>query len=292
MTKVLNGQRLLKAALMGFSLTMGVIGCKKDDKDPQPVLEVQLKAHATLGNMLVDKDGRSLYFFASDATGANTCTGGCEALWPVFNATLSADKLGAGLTLSDFTTGTTGSGKAQLIYKGRPLYYYAPLANGANTPEAAGEVKGEGFGGNWYVAKPDYSVMLSNAQLVGADGKNYLANFTEGTGKTVYFTDSKGVTLYTFSKDKQNVNSFTKADFSNNGVWPIYETDKVVVPSVLDKTLFGSIVVFGKKQLTYKGWPLYGFGQDNSVPGATKGVSFPTPGIWPVGRKDIAAANP
>lgn len=278
------------AALLGLSMMAALFACKKDDKEP--VKEVQLRTDATLGSILIDKDGRTLYFFANDAAGANSCTGGCEVLWPVFNAALTADNLGAGLIFSDFTTATSASGKAQLVYKGRPLYYYAPLVSGANTPEAAGEIKGEGVGGIWYVAKPDYSVLLSNAQLVGADGKNYLSNFTEGVGKTVYFTDNKGVTLYIFSKDKQNVNSFTKSDFSNNAVWPIYETDKVVVPSVLYKTLFASIQVFGKKQLTYKGWPLYGFGQDGNVKGVTKGVSFPTPGIWPIGRKDVPTATP
>src|SRR5205085_7995635 len=122
-----------------------------------------------------------------------------------------------------------------------PLYYYAPLVNGANTLEPSGQTLGEGVGGVWFVAKPDYSIMLVNAQLVGNDGKSYKSDYTEGTGKTIYFVDSTGATLYSFSKDKNNTNTFTKPDFSNNASWPVYETDKVVVPSVLDKTLFGSI---------------------------------------------------
>lgn len=278
-----------------MSLTIIFSGCKKDDDTtpPPPAKEISLSTNATLGSILTDKTGRTLYVFANDATGANTCTGGCEAVWPVFNVdALTADKLGDGLTLTDFTTITTASAKKQLVYKGRPLYYYAPAVSGVNTPEAAGQTTGEAVNGVWYVAKPDYSVMLSNTQLAGHDGKNYTSAYVEGAGKTVYFTDVKGATLYSFSKDKQNTNTFTKADFSNNAVWPIYETDKIVVPSILDKTLFGAITVFGKKQLTYKGWPLYFFGQDANAPGITKGVSFPTPGIWPVGRKDIAAANP
>jgi len=36
--------------------------------------------------------------------------------------------------------------------------------------------------------------------------------------------------------DSANKNKFTKSDFSNNSVWPIYDTTVVVVPSVLDKT--------------------------------------------------------
>jgi hypothetical protein len=54
--------------------------------------------------------------------------------------------------------------------------------------------------------------------------------------------------------------------------------------------LFGTIDVFGKKQLTYNGWPLYYFGDDEGAVGANKGVSVPKPGIWPIAAKDIAAA--
>lgn len=159
-----------------------------------------------------------------------------------------------------------------------------------NVREAPGKTTGEGVNNVWYVAKPDYTIQLINAQLVGADGKNYKADHTVGDGKTLYFTDGKGITLYSFNKDSFNINKFTKADFSNNAVWPIYETDQIVVPSTLDKTLFGSITVAGKKQLTYKGWPLYYFGQDAGVRGSNKGVSFPAPGVWPVVTKDVAAA--
>jgi hypothetical protein len=58
----------------------------------------------------------------------------------------------------------------------------------------------------------------------------------------------------------------------------------------LDKTLFGSISVFGKKQLTYKKWPLYHFGQDANIRGNNKGVSFPAVGVWPVPVKDMPNA--
>ncbi len=273
-----------------------ITGCSKDDdKGTEPIAkDVQLTTNATLGDILTDKEGRTLYYFANDATSANNCTGNCELVWPVFNVeNLSAEKLGSGLDLSDFNTITTGSGKKQLTYKDRPLYYYAPAVSGKNTQEAPGQTNGENVGGVWFVAKPDYTIMLTNAQLIGHDEKNYTSTYTEGTGKTLYFTDAKGVTLYTFKNDKQNKNNFTAPDFYNNGVWPIYETDKIVVPSSLDKSLFGSITVFGRKQLTYKGWPLYHFGKDNMVMGSNKGVSFPMPGgVWPVPVKDMPVATP
>ncbi|MFC0183054.1 hypothetical protein ACFFJX_10995 [Pseudarcicella hirudinis] len=96
--------------------------------------------------------------------------------------------------------------------------------------------------------------------------------------------------MYAFAKDKKGKNNYTKADFSNNATWPIYTTDLKDVPSNLDKTLFGTIKVQDKVQLTYKGWPLYYFGPDNNLRGSTKGVSVPTPGVWPIVQKDSPVA--
>lgn len=272
-----------------------MVGCKKNDDPPPPPEKkptIKLATSATLGSYLTDTLGNTLYFFSNDFNGTSSCSGGCANLWPVYyaGASLVAASLGEGLDLADFGEITNGSGQKQTTYKSWPLYYYAPVSGGTNVRENAGQTGGEGFGNVWYVAKPDYSIMLVNAQLVGHDGKSYTSEYVEGTGKTLYFSDAKGVTLYAFVNDRFNTNKFTKPDFSNNAVWPIYETDKVVVPSTLDKTLFGSITVFGKKQLTYKGWPIYYFGQDANVRGANKGVSFPAPGVWPVLTKDMEEA--
>ncbi|NLU96105.1 hypothetical protein [Chitinophaga sp. Ak27] len=274
-------------------VALSACGSKNNNPDtPAPKPVVQISASATVGNHITDVDGNSLYYFSNDFNGSNNCTGGCAAVWPIYYAgdNLAQAALGTGLDIKDFATITTTDGKKQTTYKGWPLYYFAPNVGGANVREAAGETKGEAVNNVWFVAKTDYTIQLVNAQLVGADGKNYLADHTEGTGKTLYFTDAKGVTLYAFAPDKFNVNTFTKADFSNNAIWPIYETDQVIVPSILDKTLFGTTTVFGKKQLTYKGWPLYYFGQDAGVRGSNKGVSVPKPGVWPVVTKDAAAA--
>jgi len=275
-------------------VTIGAISCNKNDNKvaaPAPK-EVSLQMSATLGNYLVDKQNRTLYFFSDDPNGQDSCTGGCQAYWPIFNVdNLTADKLGDGLSMSDFSSVTSVSGQRQLTYKGWPLYYFAPLGtNNTNVQEAAGQTRGEGVNNEWFVAKPDYTIMQVDAQLVGHDGKNYKSDYTEGIGKTTYFTDDRGLTLYTFKFDSLNRNKFTNPDFSNNSVWPIYETNKIVVPSTVDKTKFGSITVFGRTQLTYNGWPLYHFGQDGQTRGFNKGISFPAPGYWPVPVPDIAQA--
>jgi predicted lipoprotein with Yx(FWY)xxD motif len=234
----------------------------------------QLKTDSHFGSILADGSGNTLYFFSLDADGKSACTAGCLAIWPVsYNA---GTTFGAGLNASDFSSITRSDGSKQSTYKGWPLYTYAGDA-------APGAVNGDGIQGIWFVAKPDYTVMLAVTQLVGNDGVQYDSTYKPGTGATLYMTDDHGVTLYSFTIDKSGKNNWTLSDFSNDAVWPIVQISSIQsVPSSLDKSAFSSITVFTKPQMTYKGWPVYKFGGDANTRGNTKGVSFPTPGIWPV----------
>jgi predicted lipoprotein with Yx(FWY)xxD motif len=247
---------------------------------------VMLRDDANLGNVLTDNEGRTLYFFARDTKGTSSCAGGCLNRWPLFNADEIIVQQGSVLNTDDF--GTIGDGDSkQVTYKGRPLYYYAPGNDGVI--EAAGENGGDNFGTVWYVAKTDYSLMVASAQLVGLDGKNYTNAYVEGTGNTRYFTDAAGRTLYIFTNDSQNTNTFTQADFSNDAAWPIFHVAVENLPTGMDAADFGEIAVHGRQQLTYKGWPVYYFGQD-AAPGDNKGVSVPIPGKWPVINSDTGQA--
>ncbi len=242
---------------------------------------VNLADDATLGKILTDADGMSLYFFSKDTKETSECTGGCISSWPVFykeDITLSE-----GLEAADFATITRADGEKQTTYKGWPLYYYGADVN-------AGDTNGDDVGGVWYIAKPDYSVMYAKTQLVGHDGKNYLGDYTEGDGETSYIVNIAGRTMYTFINDDKDTNNYTNADFSNDGVWPIVKVSIDQIPSILANSDFGTIDVHGETQLTYKGWPLYYFGQDTER-GDNKGISFPSPGVWPIANIDIAAAG-
>ena len=276
-----------------LTLLISLNSCKKNSSTAPSTLkyDINISTNASLGQYLTNKNGLTLYTFANDADGVNTCTGGCEAVWPAFTTDLSNARLDAGLISTDFATITNSNGMQQVTYKGWPLYTYSPPGNGntGNVPEKPNSITGDGIGGVWFIAKPDYTIMLANKQLTGLDGNMYKSDYTIGAGKTTYFTDSAGRTLYTFIVDSFNINKFTKPDLSNNNVFPIYEQEKIVVPSILDKTLFGTITVAGKKQMTYNGWPLYYFVQDQ-VRGSNKAVSVPVPGKWPVAVKNAAEA--
>ncbi|MCF2490506.1 hypothetical protein [Dyadobacter sp. CY347] len=280
--KIFNLSRTVFA--LGFLMSL-VIACSDDDPDTDPIPavtnDIQLKDNSTLGKILTDKDGKTLYFFTKDAAGTSTCSGNCEVTWPVFAiADISKLKIDGGLTAGDFANITRADGKPQTTYKGWPLYYYKNDA-------AAGEANGENVGGIWFVAKTDYTIMLANTQLVGLDGKSYKPDLTEGTGETQFFVDDMGRTLYAFARDSSGINNWTTNDPEKDKTWPIYGADEIKgIPSGVDKALFSTIDVFGKKQLTYKGWPLYYFGPDEMKRGMTKGVSVPRPGVWPIVNKD------
>ncbi len=267
---------------MAIAAIVALHGC--NDSDPaepeMPEKGIQVRAHATYGQVLTDSVGHALYFFARDADGNSACTGNCESAWPVYYS--SDAGINAEIDASDIGVHIRADGSMQTTYKGWPLYYFA-------SDEAAGEVNGDGVGGNWFVAKPDYSVLLVQNQLVGADGTSYTADLTPGEGQTKYLVDAYGRTLYGFVNDRYDTNNFTNADFSNNGVWPIYESEIKAVASVANREDFAEIMVHGRMQLTYKGWPLYYFGQD-AMRGENKGVSFPSPGVWPVLQLDSPEA--
>ena len=280
-TKKLAGMCILALAL--FS------ACSKDDDSTTnpdntgPVTDgLKLSTNATFGSMLADGNGKTLYFFALDANGTSACTDGCALAWPVYYA--GNETAPTGIVATDIATITRADGKKQTTYKGWPLYYYAGDA-------AKTDTKGDAVEGTWFVAKPDYSVMLANSQLVGNNGISYLANTQPGTGVSQYLTDGAGRTLYAYAPDKFNLNTYTRADLSNNTVWPIFESDVLNVPSVLRKDMFVQITSAGKKQLTYKGHPLYYFGPD-AKRGDNKGVSVPAPGVWPVLTLTTAPLTP
>ena len=266
--------------LFTFGLILGVLFAQAQGT------VVKLKTSPELGKYLTDKDGKTLYIFSNDANGKNNCTGGCVGAWPVFSGGAPTQaNLDEGLSEADFGVITTDAGKQQITYKGWPLYYFSPK----NVPEPANSITGDGAGDVWFVAKPDYTVMVVNNQLTGKDGKKYKSDYKEGEGKTTYLTDGNGRALYAFKNDKANKNNFSK-EGEESKAWIVYESDQMVIPSKLDKSLFGTIDVFGKKQLTYNGWPLYYFGDDEGMMGSNKGVSVPKPGFWPIAAKDIPAA--
>ncbi|MEP7277065.1 MAG: hypothetical protein ABI813_00340 [Bacteroidota bacterium] len=271
------------------SLSIFFKSCSKS-KTTDKIASVQLAFDPELGTYLTDSKGFTLYFFALDVEGASKCAGGCLAVWPAFyDSLLSTATLGTGLTASDFTTITATSGDKQTAYKGWPLYYYAPKnASGNNAREAAGAKEGEKVGNTWFVVKTDYSILLGDKK-VGEAGT------TDSTTKE-FLVDSAGNTLYYFVKDSLNPGTLpgncTGACITT---WPVFYTPNTVLPSLLNKTDFGSITRTDgaggttRLQSTYKGRPLYYYNPDGFTRGSAKGEGVGK--LWFITNPDVARLN-
>jgi predicted lipoprotein with Yx(FWY)xxD motif len=117
---------------------------------------VDLKtADSPLGEIVVDGNGQTLYYYTEDTKGSGTsaCTGGCLEAWPI--AVAAEDEAVADPSVTG-TVGTIDSpdGRKQLTLNGMPLYYYAK-------DTAPGDVLGQGVNDVWYVVMPNGDMVKS-----------------------------------------------------------------------------------------------------------------------------------
>jgi predicted lipoprotein with Yx(FWY)xxD motif len=95
----------------------------------------------SMGGMLTDAKGMTLYTFDKDAAGKSNCNGQCLVNWPALTADANAKPMG------DWTVITRDDGTKQWALKGKPLYTFVQ-------DKKAGDMAGEGKGGVWHMAMP------------------------------------------------------------------------------------------------------------------------------------------
>jgi predicted lipoprotein with Yx(FWY)xxD motif len=103
----------------------------------------------SLGTILVDGKGRTVYVFANDKTNTSTCVGACAADWPAVPAPAPLPTSLPGVTGAISMT-TRSDGGHQLTVAGHPVYTFS----GDSAP---GQTKGQGItlnGGLWTVVSP------------------------------------------------------------------------------------------------------------------------------------------
>lgn len=106
--------------------------------------------NSSLGPILVDAQGKTLYLFEADKNGKSACSGPCATAWPPLLSN-GAPQAAMGASASLIGTTARGDGGSQVTYAGHPLYYFVG-------DKAAGDVTGEGidqFGAKWYVVGKD-----------------------------------------------------------------------------------------------------------------------------------------
>jgi predicted lipoprotein with Yx(FWY)xxD motif len=102
--------------------------------------------NTSLGKVLVDSQGRSLYLFKADVGAKSACSGACATAWPPLLAHRKPT-VGSGADSSLLATAKRSDGTQQVTYNGHPLYLFLEDQN-------RGDVKGQGvtaFGAAWFV---------------------------------------------------------------------------------------------------------------------------------------------
>ncbi len=104
-------------------------------------------AETSLGTILVDGKGMTLYMFTKDTQGSNAsaCTGQCLVAWPPL---FGKPTVGTGADDSKLGSFALPDGSIQATYNGWPLYYWKDDAK-------AGDVSGQKVGGVWFVLDRD-----------------------------------------------------------------------------------------------------------------------------------------
>ena len=105
---------------------------------------VQVANNATLGAILVDSKGMTLYIFKKDSPGKSVCEGGCAKIWPPLTVPQGTTPTAAAGVSGKLGVIQRTDGTYQVTYNDMPLYLY-----GGDT--APGQANGQGLQNVWYV---------------------------------------------------------------------------------------------------------------------------------------------
>src|SRR4051794_26876267 len=104
-------------------------------------------ASSSLGDILVDDKGKTLYVFTKDTGDQSACSGQCADNWPALTSD-AAPTAGTGADSSKLGVAKQADGKSQVTYDGHLLYFFAG-------DTAKGDTKGQGLNDVWWVVGPD-----------------------------------------------------------------------------------------------------------------------------------------
>jgi predicted lipoprotein with Yx(FWY)xxD motif len=122
-------------------------------------------ASSSLGRILVDSRGHTLYLFGKDKNGKSACAGQCAANWPPLISS-AKPRAGAGARASLLGTTKRADGRMQVTYNHHPVYTFVKDTK-------KGQTSGEGlnfFGGLWYAVSPAGAKVVKNAAAGGGGG--------------------------------------------------------------------------------------------------------------------------
>jgi predicted lipoprotein with Yx(FWY)xxD motif len=138
---------LAAAVVASAASALSVVGAEArvPSASASRVAKVQLR-HTSLGKILVDSSGFTLYRFTKDGRNQDTCAriSQCLSTWPALT-TSGKPLAGPGVRASLLSTIRLPNGKKQVTYAGHALYRYANAEERGETTY----VSAMQFGGSW-----------------------------------------------------------------------------------------------------------------------------------------------
>jgi predicted lipoprotein with Yx(FWY)xxD motif len=132
---------------------------------PRRATTIGVADNSSLGRILVDSHGRTLYLFKADRTMRSTCVGACAIAWPPLRVGGNPTADG-GANTSLVGTTPRPDGVREATYNGHPLYLY----QGDTQP---GQVNGQGvtaFGAQWLAVAPTGGAISSQTSGTALSG--------------------------------------------------------------------------------------------------------------------------
>jgi predicted lipoprotein with Yx(FWY)xxD motif len=125
-----------------------------------PTLQV---SSTSVGDVLTDGDGMTIYLFTQDTEGTSTCEDECLEAWPPLEGEPEA---GEGVDGSLIGTIERSDGTTQATYAGHPLYYFAE-------DQEPGDVAGQGVNDVWWVLDASGEPVETMPEESTPDGGGY-----------------------------------------------------------------------------------------------------------------------
>lgn len=215
---------------------------------------VKATEHPTLGTILTDADGRTLYRFTRDTINTSSaCYDNCAVTWPPLLAGDENPVAGEGIDGNLLGVLERTDGTRQVMYNGMPLYYY-------NQDAQPGDANGQRRGDVWFVVHPNTAPAGSEAVTVRTREHAELGTF---------LTDAEGRTLYLFTRDTDGQSVCYDSCAST---WPplLAGAGEPQLAEGIGGALGTTLRDDGERQVTYEGKPLYYFAGDTNA-GDTNG---------------------
>jgi len=152
------------AALVGASLAGGAV-----------LPTVKTTSVGTLGKVVVNASGRTLYHYTDETKGKVDCTGACAKLWPPLLVKAGAKPVaGQGIASAKLGVVKRSDGTSQVTYGGLGLYLYGG-------DKQAGDANGEALQNSWYAVSPAAKIVKAKAAAPTSSGSYGSSGYTSTT---------------------------------------------------------------------------------------------------------------